>query len=465
MPYGKGQSIGEGVNAALGIYDYQPWVRSEQMKGAALANAVTQVAGTAMDLTEERKKNKQAVTSSKQTAKAIAQLIPELSPVLSEQIAMMDDEELPLSERAGVANAITDILNLGTAEIKSRALMGMEAKRLQLSEMDTISSINARNADTSAAIDRTLALGEIGSFNLGSAINYAKDNPRYSKATGISAKDLEDAKNLSAPAQAAVAESYFARLPKEEQAKYINDFPVNVGGTNAKLPGVVQGNRFFPTQISGMDDPLAPPDGIMPDGSPIDATGVSVDGSPGVLPPRITVGNIDAPAPISPKDAQAMEIAAQDQVMKIEAAENEQAQAAAAKNRVLSTIDKYMTPDGKPTSALSDAVGYGEGVASWMRGVTGIPLNQADTVANQKQLKLDLIEQSLLEASKALKPVSNDEMKMLKANRPELTDPPEVWTQYMKRVKEIIGNPENYQQDPVQSRVSDTSALRAKLGK
>lgn len=462
MPYGKGQSIGDGVNAALGIYDYQPWVRSEQMKGAALANAVTQMAGTTIDLAEERKKNKQAVTSSKQTAKAIAQLIPELSPVLSEQISMMDDEELPLSERAGVANAITDILNLGTAEIKSRALMGMEAKRLQLAEMDTLSSINARNADTNAAIDRTLALGEIGSFNLGSAINYAKDNPRYAKATGISAKDLEDAKNLSAPAQAAVAESYFARLPKEEQAKYINDFPVNVGGTNAKLPGVIQGNTFFPTQIAGE---LAPPDGIMPDGSPIDTTGVSVDGAPGVLPPRVVVGNIDAPEPISPKDAQAMEIAAQDQVMKIEAAKNEQAQAVAAKSRVLSTIDKYMTPDGKPTAALSDAVGYGEGVASWMRGATGLPLNRADTVANQKQLKLDLIEQSILEASKALKPVSNDEMKMLKANRPEITDPPEVWTQYMKRVKEIIGNPENYQQDPAQSRMSDTSALRAKLGK
>jgi hypothetical protein len=110
--------------------------------------------------------------------------------MLDEQISMMDDEELPLSERAGVASAITDILNLGTAEIKSRALMGMEAKRLQLAEMDTISSINARNADTSMAIDRSLALGEIGSFNLGSAINYAKDNPRYAKATGISAKDL-----------------------------------------------------------------------------------------------------------------------------------------------------------------------------------------------------------------------------------------------------------------------------------
>jgi len=51
---------------------------------------------------------------------------------------------------------------------------------------------------------------------------------------------------------------------------------------------VVQGNTFYPAQIAG---DLAPPDGIMPDGSPLDTSGVTVDGLPGVSELRVQLRN------------------------------------------------------------------------------------------------------------------------------------------------------------------------------
>jgi len=364
MPYGQGTKIGEGYNPAIGLYDYSPLMRANEISSNTMANSIS---GVIRDVSDERKKNKQQITASKQTAKAIAQLIPELQPVLDEQIAMMDDEEMPLSQRAGVASAITDILNLGTAEIKGRAMLGLEAKRLQLMEMDTMSTVNARNAGTTLDIESARAFGEVGSFNLGSAINVAKDNPRMAKATGISAKDLEQAKDLSAPAQAAIAESYFARLPKEEQAKYINDFPVNVGGTNAKLPGVVQGNTFYPAQIAG---DLAPPDGIMPDGSPLDTSGVTVDGLPGVLPPRITPGNIQGQDPMSPTEKIAVQKYQDEQVAKQQAV----GATAAKSERMFALLDQLDKHPG-----FSGLFGFGVG----SRKIPGTDAAGAETLFKQ----------------------------------------------------------------------------------
>jgi len=109
--------------------------------------------------------------------------------------------------------------------------------------------------------------------------------------------------------------------------------------------------------------------------------------------------------------------------------------------RVLGVISKYKNPDGSPTAALKDAVGFGEGVGSWMSYMSGGNLgNSPETVANQRELQLDLLETDLLNAAKDLKPVSEDEMKMLLSRRPKTTDSPEVWARYIARAEQIIRN-------------------------
>lgn len=147
-------------------------------------------------------------------------------------------------------------------------------------------------------------------------------------------------------------------------------------------------------------------------------------------------------------------------------ATNTKIEVGAVKTRVLNTINKYLNPDGTPNKKLQDATGFGEGVGSWIGKIPFVPGgNTPEAIANQKELNLSLIESGILEASKALKPVSNDEMKMLRANRPAITDPPEVWAKYMLSMKEILGNPDNFLPDgqQQQQQVDPVDAASGKL--
>lgn len=135
------------------------------------------------------------------------------------------------------------------------------------------------------------------------------------------------------------------------------------------------------------------------------------------------------------------ETAAKGQAIEAEAKGREANAKQSNSQRVLGVISKYKNPDGSPTAALKDAVGFGEGVGSWTSYMTGGNLgNSPETVANQRELQLDLLETDLLNAAKDLKPVSEDEMKMLLSRRPKTTDSPEVWARYIARAEQIIRN-------------------------
>lgn len=112
------------------------------------------------------------------------------------------------------------------------------------------------------------------------------------------------------------------------------------------------------------------------------------------------------------------------------------------KGRLLGKLNKFVSEEGEPTKALSDATGWGEGLATGIADYTGFPLNTPTTRSNQKQLSL-VIEKDLLEATKYLKPVSNDEIQMLLDRRPAITDPPKIWSDYLSELRDIIKSDEN----------------------
>jgi hypothetical protein len=101
--------------------------------------------------------------------------------------------------------------------------------------------------------------------------------------------------------------------------------------------------------------------------------------------------------------------------------------------RVFKVIEKYRTADGKPTERLRAATGFGEGLMS--------PITRTfspEVAADQQELELELLETDLLNAAKDLKPVSEDEMKMLLSRRPAITSAPEVWVRFMNRAEQIL---------------------------
>ena len=129
------------------------------------------------------------------------------------------------------------------------------------------------------------------------------------------------------------------------------------------------------------------------------------------------------------------------------------------------SINKFIDDKGNATKALNEAVGFGEefatGVAKYAPVLgTQSPANRT----SQKELAI-LVEKGLLEAATELKPVSNTDLLLLKANRPSISDPDELWANWLKGVRDILGNPNSYKeagQSTSEKPQSATDRLRAK---
>jgi hypothetical protein len=124
--------------------------------------------------------------------------------------------------------------------------------------------------------------------------------------------------------------------------------------------------------------------------------------------------------------------------------EDEKAQTKRAGEVAVKAINKFIDEEGNYNEALDKAVGYGEEFATGAAKVipflgTQSPKERAD----QKDLAI-LVEKGILEAASLLKPVSNVDLQLLKANRPQMTDPPELWAGWLKEVRGILGNPNSY---------------------
>jgi hypothetical protein len=465
--------LGDTIDPRLFVQDYSGFARAGEIQANGMSSAFQNISGTVTDYTKEQKDAKLALKASQAQIDAAIQLFPSQAPYLSQIANELKDENKPLMDRAAAATGIAEMINMSVGEKRYQDAEKWKERDYTLSLQDQ--SFKNRDADTRNQIAQ-LQIGEaqssldqaamdtktketLGAPLLDSVLAMAPNGIADGVKRNLADGNYTDAEKYS------LANSIMGLIPKKEREKapVVQDVPVP-GGTQ-KMQFDENSGQWVPLQVAPMSptqsgDPTNPD---LPIFTPADAT----DDQLGMVLPPLNPTQAAAQqrvgfTPNTP--SQAEQFAAEDRTVKLEEKKAELETAQAAKNRTLATIDKYLTPDGKPTQALNNAVGYGEGLASGIREWTGIPMNAAETVANQKELNLSLIEAGLLEASKALKPVSNDEMKLLKANRPVITDPPEVWAQYMKSLKGILGNPANYKDDQAVVRETDAERLRAKLG-
>jgi lysozyme len=149
-----------------------------------------------------------------------------------------------------------------------------------------------------------------------------------------------------------------------------------------------------------------------------------------------------------------------------EKVEGEKAETKRAGELAVKSINKFIDEQGNYNASLDKAVGYGESLATgFARYAPALGTQSAKDRANQKELAI-LVEKGILEAASLLKPVSNVDLQLLKANRPEITDPPELWAGWLKDVRNILDNPNSYAESSTPSTPeapqSATDRLRAK---
>jgi len=112
----------------------------------------------------------------------------------------------------------------------------------------------------------------------------------------------------------------------------------------------------------------------------------------------------------------------------------EQAEIATRKQLVLEKIDKYTNPKSPNFTPMTDLVGKFDGTA-------GAVLDSAgwnDQRAAQRAELERLVNNDVLELTKFLKPVSQDELKFLKSMTPRLHQNDTIWKEYLLDAKSRI---------------------------
>jgi hypothetical protein len=106
--------------------------------GASIGGAISEVGDYFKKQAEDEKK----VQKSLSVAKAIGDLIPGLKPTIKGSLDILNDKEIPLSQRTAEADAIADILSLGINEVRNRQDVGFKERELGIREAEAL----ARNA-------------------------------------------------------------------------------------------------------------------------------------------------------------------------------------------------------------------------------------------------------------------------------------------------------------------------------
>ena len=112
----------------------------------------------------------------------------------------------------------------------------------------------------------------------------------------------------------------------------------------------------------------------------------------------------------------------------------EQAELNTRKQLVLEKIDKYTTPTGPNSTLLTDLVGKWDGTAGAAMDSAGWDDQRAAQRADLERL----VNNDVLELTKFLKPVSQDELKFLKGMSPRLHQNDTIWREYLLDAKSRI---------------------------
>ena len=109
MAYGSGRQLGETINPQLMNVDFSAYERAGATTGNALANLGQQVGGVIKQYGEDEKTIKKA----QQTAKSIADLIPEFSGMANNALNQLNNPDLSQRDRLAIAEGIQDSLKIG----------------------------------------------------------------------------------------------------------------------------------------------------------------------------------------------------------------------------------------------------------------------------------------------------------------------------------------------------------------
>ena len=496
--YGSGQMLGSGINPESFKQDYSGFARAAEMQAQGLSNLGGSIAGVIKDYGQAKQERKKLDAGIKATVTGIESAIKmgdslgiDVKSSLTPYLDKINDPNVTPTEAAAYAqeasSAIGNILNFG-----------MKANQLGMEENQNIRAAMIKQAQMDAELNKP---GSIEEIPVAGGTQKMVRNPQTGVFEPIKVAPLPTENNLvdlvkgfegfKPNAYSDYKQTSIGYGTKGEKGEVINEeqaterlkSELSESAKRIERASALKGVSLNQNQLNslasfdyntGKGVDLIERFGDKPNelvAKMQEYTKAGGETLPGLerrrqIEAALFMTPVQSPVGFAPtKGSESATPSISEQIAlakyKDEQQKNqdEKAQGITAKSRTLKIIDKYMNADGTAKPVLDDTVGFGEGVGSFFGNIPFVPGgNSPETIANQKELQLNLLEASILEASKALKPVSVDEMKFLQTNRPKITDKTEVWTQYMKSIKDILGNPANYKQGAA---AEETDPVRA----
>lgn len=254
MAYGSGRQLGETINPQLMNVDFSAYERAGATTGNALANLGQQIGSTVKEYSNNEKEIKKAI----QISSAIEKGIPGLAPMAQEALGKLNDPNLSQRDRLAVAESIKESLSIG--------IMGMDKERqdkmfaLEAAKLQASIQGKARNIMSADQLQQQIQSG--------AKVKYVPLGNGMYEVESATANELPMFGNVTVGPDGKIQQ-------------------VPSGGGNIRIPGAGASiQNALPQGQGGMF-----PDNVAPTGLPIGESagftpGVSVDGTPGVLPPK-----------------------------------------------------------------------------------------------------------------------------------------------------------------------------------
>ena len=253
MPYGNAQRLGQTINPQFMQVDFSPYERAGQIMGQGFANTGKQIG----DTIKQRNENEKEIAGGIKMAAAMKAAVPALGSMADEVIDNLSNADLSTNDKllalAGVKEAM-QISLLGNQE--RRADLALKIQQDQLG-LKTGKERNIMNADQLQQ-----------QIQSGAKVKYVPLGNGMYEVESATANELPMFGNVMVGPNGQIQQ-------------------VPSGGGNIRIPGAGAGiQNALPQGQGGMFPDNVPTTGL-PIGEAAEFTpGVSVDGTPGVSPPK-----------------------------------------------------------------------------------------------------------------------------------------------------------------------------------
>lgn len=131
--YGRGQTLGSGINPESFKQDFSGFARAAQIQAQGMANLGAQIGQATGDYFKQQNEKKKAVKQASTQIESALNLFPDLKSTFGDVQNRLRDDDIPLSERAAEAETIAGLINMGVTKLRDQAEKDLQMEKINAS--------------------------------------------------------------------------------------------------------------------------------------------------------------------------------------------------------------------------------------------------------------------------------------------------------------------------------------------